>query len=184
MPRWFGMSRLHSSLCAADSSRIAARLISRLVVRSHRGFLLLLFAAALASCRNPDVFSSSYGTMQEAVDSGIVRQGWVPAWLPDHATQIREIHDLDSNEWAVPFKYAPQHSLAVPTGCTATKGLETFRPRIGPDWWPEDVPSGVLGTPRHQYFQCWGYFLAKSDSRGEAFVWSHPLDGLAPGTLP
>jgi len=110
--------------------------------------------------------------MGDAVASGIVQKGWVPDWLPEHARQIREIHDLDTNEWAVSFAYASERGLAVPDGCMQTKWLETLPPRLGAEWWPEDVPSGVLDTPRHEYFQCAGYVLAKADSPGEGFVWS------------
>ncbi len=138
----------------------------------RRGAVIVLLAAGLVSCRNPDVVSSSHDSMGDAVASGIVRQGWVPYWLPEHAKQVREIHDLDTNEWAVSFVYASERGLAVPNGCTRTKGLETLGPRFGAEWWPEDVPSGVLDTPRHEYYQCAGYVLAKADSRGEGFVWS------------
>lgn len=144
----------------------------RLLAGSPRGRLIVLLAAGLVACRNPDVVSSSHDSMGDAVASGIVRQGWVPDWLPEHARQIREIHDLDTNEWAVSFAYASERGLAVPDGCMQTKGLETLAPRLGAEWWPEDVPASVLNMPRHEYFQCAGYVLAKADSRGEGFVWS------------
>lgn len=144
----------------------------RSLAESRRGAFILLVAAGLVSCRNPDVVSSSHDSMGDAVASGIVRQGWVPDWLPEHARQIREIHDLDTNEWAVSFAYASERGLAVPDGCMQTKGLETLAPRLGAEWWPEDVPASVLNMPRHEYFQCAGYVLAKADSRGEGFVWS------------
>lgn len=132
----------------------------------------MLLTAGLVSCINPDVFSSSHESMADAVASGIVRHGWVPDWLPEHARQIREIHDLDTNEWAVSFAYAAERGLAVPEGCFQTKGLETMAPRLDAKWWPEDVPSSVLDTPRHEYFQCAGYVIARADARGEGFVWS------------
>jgi hypothetical protein len=115
--------------------------------------------------------------MHEAVASEAVGKGWVPAWLPARATQIQEIHNLDTNAWAVSFKYPKTLRLQVPGDCTQVKGLEMRGPQISAAWWPSDVPPGIFGTHRHAYFECAGYAIAKSDSSGEGYVWSIGVGG-------
>lgn len=166
------MPSQHFTRHPARPARLLWGALLRSFAESRRGAVIVLLAAGLVSCRNPDVVSSSHDSMGDAVALGIVRQGWVPDWLPGHATQIRAIHDLDTNEWAVSFAYAAERGLAVPDGCFQTKGVETLAPRLDAEWWPEDVPSDVLETPRHEYFQCAGYVIARADARGEGFVWS------------
>lgn len=53
-----------------------------------------------------DRIESAYASMDEAVAAGAVERGWVPGFLPSSSTQIREIHDLDTNEVWLRFNYS------------------------------------------------------------------------------
>jgi hypothetical protein len=46
---------------------------------------------------------SSFDTLREALDSDMVNKGWIPGWVPHEATDLREVHDLDSNTSALAF---------------------------------------------------------------------------------
>ena len=131
----------------------------------------------LGACANSDIIESSYGSMGEARDSDAVGKGWVPEWLPRSAGKIREIHNLDTGEWAVSFSYPEGRSLHIPTDCVQEKPLEIEGPRIDAYWWPNDVPPGLFTTHRHSFFRCSGYAVAKSDKTGQGFVWSIALGG-------
>src|SRR5580765_2814838 len=72
--------------------------LKHMVRRTRMGSLvaatLLLFSAIACSER----LESKYATGAEAlkVDAG---HGWLPVFLPKDATQIQELHDLDSNDF-------------------------------------------------------------------------------------
>ena len=65
-----------------------------------RAAVLALFLC-LAGCL--ETMESSYATRQEAVEAGQVAKGWIPRWVPASATNLREIHNLDSNASALAF---------------------------------------------------------------------------------
>lgn len=50
-----------------------------------------------------DFRSGSYATFTEAESAGLFR-GWVPANVPRSAYDIREVHDLDSNDCCASFR--------------------------------------------------------------------------------
>jgi hypothetical protein len=78
----------HLTRRPARPPRLLWGALLRSFAESRRGAVIALLAAGLVSCRNPEVFSSSHDSMGDAVASGIVRQGWVPDWLPEHARAV------------------------------------------------------------------------------------------------
>jgi hypothetical protein len=55
---------------------------------------LAVLVASLCGCFS-DVLSNSHATRAEAADA--IGRGWIPAILPESATDIRESHNLDTN---------------------------------------------------------------------------------------
>jgi hypothetical protein len=49
------------------------------------------------------VSASSHASYAEAEAAGLFRRGWVPASIPATSTDIRELHDLDTNERCASF---------------------------------------------------------------------------------
>lgn len=63
---------------------------------NSRNFIpaIAVLVASLCGCSS-DVLSSSHATRAEAADT--IGRGWIPAVLPESATDIRESHNLDTN---------------------------------------------------------------------------------------
>jgi hypothetical protein len=103
--------------------------------------LLYLFIISLPAigCRNVDVVTASYATLDEARREGAVERGWIPEGLPAGTHEIREAHDLDSNRrWGL-FSFRPEDSATLKQLLEADeKPLSGVRadapPRI--EWWP------------------------------------------------
>jgi hypothetical protein len=64
----------------------------------RRAFLPVLLAAAalVAGCRG--TYEVAYDDFVEARQHDAVDRGWVPEWLPESTTAIREVHDADTGE--------------------------------------------------------------------------------------
>ena len=105
------------------------------------GPLLCLFIISIAAigCRNADVVTASYATLDEARREGAIERGWIPEGLPPGTHDMREAHDLDSNRrWGL-FSFPPEESDVLKRLLKADeKALSDVRidapPRI--EWWP------------------------------------------------
>lgn len=96
--------------------------------------LFLLFALCLILTSCDLVMDSSYATKQEAVDAEMIAKGWIPAWVPEEATDLREVHDLDSNVSALAFskprskQVAGPSTTALPSRCCSIEAGGRVRP--------------------------------------------------------
>lgn len=57
-----------------------------------------------------------YPTWADAERAGAVERGWIPAWVPSSARDIRESHDLDSNRQTLLFVADPSDVAAMIEG--------------------------------------------------------------------
>lgn len=107
----------------------------------RRGALVLL-VLVIAACS--DIYLGVYATLDEAKREGAVERGWVPAGLPSGTTDIREGHDLDTNERWGAFMFPTAQADTLRGLIDATElhaGIECDPPgRL--EWWPR-----VLRTP-------------------------------------
>jgi hypothetical protein len=92
----------------------------------------------LLACRDLDVVTESYATLDEAIAAGAVERGWLPAGLPAGVFEIREAHDLDSaRRWGV-FNFPPGDNAglrALFDREISVQGVVCHPPaRI--EWWP------------------------------------------------
>jgi hypothetical protein len=116
--------------------------------RSSQSVALLI--ALLTGCGWIERPQSSFQVMFEAVSAGAVARGWVPGWLPNSANDLREIHDIDTNESALAFHLDPQEHWRPPSHCKAVPHRFIKDSRFDPAWWPEE---SVLATS-YRYFHC------------------------------
>ncbi|HYQ23153.1 MAG TPA: hypothetical protein VER16_07110 [Stenotrophomonas sp.] len=65
--------------------------------------ILLTSALALTVAGCMEVASTEYADRDQAVSRNAIGESkWLPAWLPEDAVDIRETHDMDTNEtWLV-----------------------------------------------------------------------------------
>jgi hypothetical protein len=58
----------------------------------------------------PDLMVEQYATFQQADSAGAVRRGWLPSFVPHSATDLRDVHDYDTNQQWLRFR-APERDL-------------------------------------------------------------------------
>lgn len=96
---------------------------------------LLATSLLLAACTN-DVVETSYVSRAEAESSGAIARGWVPDWIPVNAEDIREVHDIDTNESALVFALPPGTAWHLPSSCRTAEGGEFSKTRFRRSWIP------------------------------------------------
>ncbi|WP_303635748.1 hypothetical protein [Stenotrophomonas tuberculopleuritidis] len=99
-----------------------------------RRAIVVTFCSALCACGL--VMDSSFDTLQEAIDSDMVNKGWIPDWVPQEATDLHEVHDLDSNTSALAFTKPRAVPLELPTDCRATAIGNSDPVAFDRYWWP------------------------------------------------
>jgi hypothetical protein len=106
-------------------------------IAGRLGVALVLVLASLA-CRDLEVVTESYATLQEAVSAGAVERGWVPRGLPAGSHEIREAHDLDSNRrWGLfNFPQTDAEALRSILGAEISLAGHTCNPPRRIEWWP------------------------------------------------
>lgn len=114
-----------------------------------------------------------YPTYEAAVSAGALSHGWIPAFLPTNAVDIREIHDVATNESMLAFRFDESTTVDPGSSCRQVDPFEPPDPPFEVSWWPTDVPASALSTYRHSFFSCesGGAFLAFSQVQGEGFYW-------------
>ena len=100
----------------------------------------LVAATMLVGCAQ-DRYSTSYDDFVSARQQDAVDRGWIPAMLPEEATQLREVH-APAEDLAVARATLPGGIL--PDECTETTA-DIGTPELEADWIPDDVAR--RGTP-------------------------------------
>lgn len=85
-----------------------------------------------------ETLDASYLTARDAVDAGMVEKGWIPKWLPQDATNLREVHDVDSRVSELSFTVPSASAIHLPAECRPAAYADTVRAWIRRDWWPDD----------------------------------------------
>jgi hypothetical protein len=109
-----------------------------------------------------DDFEESYATAGDARKAGAVDRGWIPAVIPASATNLRERHNVDTNEVAgtfrIPLGEVPELLARLNN---VGEGESVRGTRIHPEPWPE-ILKGELSQPR---LQGEGIHLARDTER-------------------
>lgn len=94
----------------------------------------LALALAGAACAR-DTYATAYDDFVEARQQDAVDRGWIPAMLPEDATDLRELH-APAEDTAVTIATLP--SGILPDGCTETT-TDVGSPPLEPDWLPTEA---------------------------------------------
>ena len=118
----------------------------------HRRLLVLL-GAGVCACIGPfsEDFESHYANVQDAQGDGAFTRGWLPEIVPEEASDIWELHNIDTNlTWAcfrTPRGSASVRTLLAKAGATRATGPIASRPpgffRTRP-WWPASMAQAEL----------------------------------------
>ena len=111
----------------------------------------LLVAVLVVSSGCEETVTASYPTYADAERAGAVARGWIPSFVPRSATEIREVHDLDTNQQWLRFR-VPQGDTSVAVGASVIP-LTTARqtgsaPPSGMNPWLPELRDPPLVTPR------------------------------------
>lgn len=149
-----------------------AAMTFRQLARSSSMMLPTLFALCLILTSCDLVMDSSYATKQEAVDAEMIAKGWIPAWVPEEATDLREVHDLDSNVSALAFSKPRSKQLLLPPGCRPVNHSATQPALFNRSWWPSETALKRAYT----FFRCEpefgkSIFVATSSTGNRVLFW-------------
>lgn len=100
--------------------------------------IFVAIAVLLAGC-SLDRVEASYSTVAEARSEGAFERGWLPKWLPENATAIREAHDLDTNASMLVARVEGWSRTQLPLQCFAIKPIEIVLPPFYVSWWPTEI---------------------------------------------
>jgi hypothetical protein len=126
---------------------------------------------------------SAFANVKEARASGAVARGWVPNDLPESASDLRELHDLDTNEVWGTFRLpsseqAPAITLA-PVETSKISGHSVRSPRAS--WWPARLSGNLDGRVLEKDgFEVYAtpapfeFWIAVDRNRGRGFFWASP----------
>jgi len=79
-------------------------------------------AAALTVSACSEQVEARYASYGDAVEKGAVRRGWIPAYVPPSATEIVEVHNLDTNAQLLRFQAPPEALTAMASRLTGVPG--------------------------------------------------------------
>ena len=146
-----------------------------------RPAILVALLIAAGACRNIDVVTASYATLDEAKKAGAVERGWVPDGLPPGTTEIRDAHDLDSNRhWGLFLFPLPEgdalRGLLQPEEATLAGRSIDIPGRV--EWWPV-LLRGALDEEKIKSTGLRAYRSVRGDrlflvnwQQGRAYYWS------------
>ena len=148
---------------------------------ASRPAILVALLIAAGACRNIDVVTASYATLDEAKKAGAVERGWVPDGLPPGTTEIRDAHDLDSNRhWGLFLFPLPEgdalRGLLQPEEATLAGRSIDIPGRV--EWWPV-LLRGALDEEKIKSTGLRAYRSVRGDrlflvnwQQGRAYYWS------------
>ena len=105
-------------------------------------FLAISASLLCCGCDNLDLEKdAAYQDMRAAIADGAVTRGWIPSWVPNNATNLREAHDLDTSESLLLFHVPASSQMALPESCKPVAAESIATPNLERDWWPLDETS-------------------------------------------
>lgn len=98
------------------------------LMRTRKFFLAMALVLKVSGC--VEVSSTEYVDRNQALARQAIGESkWLPSWLPEDAVNIRETHDIDTNEsWLV---FRPSSGiLALPKECKQASKPEMTEERV------------------------------------------------------
>lgn len=139
---------------------------------------LILFACFGLGCERLETVESNYATYDAAVDANAIGdQKWLPALLPKSSTEISEVHNLDTNETWVRFKFMLKDLPRMTETCSRQIASEIRLPRKAQrDWWHESLQSSnSSNNSRFDEFELYKCstrsYLAVLSDKETAYFW-------------
>jgi hypothetical protein len=132
---------------------------------SIRRILFLVIAVLLTGCN--DTVETHYANVGLAMQDHAFERGWLPPVLKPDATDIREWHDIDTNEIRGRFALSRSILKRVQGDCKQVADQPQHL-RFAPAWWPETM-AGPEKTGN--IFRCGNFFVGISEENNEGYFW-------------
>lgn len=97
-----------------------------------------------------ETLDSSYVDISDAGRRGAISAGWIPPWLPAIASNIREVHNIDTNESALTFTKPSGSAWRPPAECRPVHGGAFTETRFDRTW----VPARAELSGKFDFFLC------------------------------
>lgn len=107
------------------------------------GFLALQMVTSLLS----DYQEYTYKTYADALNAGVIEQGWLPEFVPETATDIHLGYDIDTNDILLTFDKGDTDFTSAP-GCIPTEQQGSHA--LDAKWWSD----AFYDDPSTQLFHC------------------------------
>ena len=134
------------------------------MARSRGPFVLLCVALiSFAGCSEREL--SVYSTIGDARQDGALARGWLPDYIPESATNIREFHFVDSSESWTSFECPDECMRALNTAAKPVDLAPPPRPRDTRIPWPDHNES--LTVRAHHNSDV----ILIDDTNAHAYVW-------------
>ena len=137
----------------------------------------VLLVAMVAACARWEVVERSYASREDVVRAGAIDRGWIPAWIPESARDIREVHNVDTNVSQLAFAYRSFDIAQVGPGCAKATPNGIVLPRHSmAAWWPNELRVGSSQLERFSFFACPQErephaYLAVDEGHSKAYFW-------------
>lgn len=107
---------------------------------------LLLIVGGVAVKAHTENMVSTLATYEEAEEASAVHRGWIPAFVPRSAGEIREVHNVDTNRQWLRFTVDEVEAQQMVSSLQPLT-LDKARPSSSrpPRWtgaWPEELGGG------------------------------------------
>lgn len=142
-------------------------------LRIARLLITIMALLPMASCDWFESKEGHYPDMKAAAAAGEISRGWIPAFVPESAVDIRLKSDVENNRTWLSFRGTVDRST-LPETCLSvtTKGI--IYPINGPQgWWPVALTGDSKeGKTGYEYYACKdGEMLATDRTKALVFLW-------------
>ena len=107
--------------------------------------------------------ASEFADINAVQSSDLIKNGWIPEWLPASAVAIKETHNIDSNASFLFFHFGQQDLESLRNACARIlQPLPELPKDLSADWKP--------GKP-DEFYSCQGAMMAVDSKQLSALLW-------------
>jgi hypothetical protein len=133
---------------------------------------ILVGAIALLSFVGCEIRESHYASSEQAGRDHAFERGWLPEELRQGATNISELHDLDSNGSRASFDYSAPVMERLEKNCSRIPPNQKVTSALG---WPKVVQSQPTSAELSSHgviaFHCGSFTVLLDTNNGTGFLW-------------
>jgi hypothetical protein len=135
---------------------------------------MIVVVGIMCACR--EKFESQYPSAADAAKAGEFDRGWLPEVLKPDAMNIREWHDIASNEVRGRFALNERVLNRLQSSCKPRMDVPRKTWSM-PDWFPDSIARGNEAAHGMRVFRCDDFFIAVDTAATTGYFWTkYPSD--------